>query len=133
MANHEMPLPIRLWVEALRSGKYRQTTQCLHDRDGYCCLGVLCEVAIDNGVKVKVSEGGGTTLYGGQEEKLPESVQEWAGLHDNLGYTNGFESIFINSDPYDNLVKANDSGVAFASIADAIETQWPKLVKEETK
>jgi hypothetical protein len=34
------------WVEALRSGEYKQTTGELHDRatDSYCCLGVLCRV-----------------------------------------------------------------------------------------
>ena len=36
----------KAWVEALRSGKFRQTRQQLKSRNGaYCCLGVLCEVA----------------------------------------------------------------------------------------
>lgn len=33
------------WVEALRSGKYTQTTGTLRSRDGHCCIGVLAEVA----------------------------------------------------------------------------------------
>lgn len=33
------------WLKALRSGKYRQTTQCLKRRNNYCCLGVLATVA----------------------------------------------------------------------------------------
>ncbi|UQD69243.1 hypothetical protein JEY40_24825 [Bradyrhizobium japonicum] len=34
------------WVEALRSGEYKQIPMELHDREGgYCCLGVLCTVA----------------------------------------------------------------------------------------
>lgn len=44
------------WVAALRSGKYKQTTGALYggtgniDTDGereygYCCLGVLCDIA----------------------------------------------------------------------------------------
>ena len=33
------------WVAALRSGDYGQTTGCLVDGRGHCCLGVLCEVA----------------------------------------------------------------------------------------
>jgi hypothetical protein len=34
------------WIEALRSGEYRQAQGSLHDQDngGYCCLGVLCKV-----------------------------------------------------------------------------------------
>lgn len=33
------------WVEALRSGKYKQGRSALRIDDTYCCLGVLCEVA----------------------------------------------------------------------------------------
>jgi hypothetical protein len=32
------------WVAALRSGNYKQTKVCLHNKEGYCCLGVLCDV-----------------------------------------------------------------------------------------
>lgn len=33
------------WVEALRSGKYKQGQGSLHnDEDEFCCLGVLCEI-----------------------------------------------------------------------------------------
>ena len=40
------------WAEALRSGKYKQGKIGLYNQetDGYCCLGVLCEVmAIPHG------------------------------------------------------------------------------------
>jgi hypothetical protein len=35
------------WVEALRSGEFKQAQGTLHDakHDSYCCLGVLCKVA----------------------------------------------------------------------------------------
>lgn len=33
------------WVEALRSGKYKQGKEALCFGDKYCCLGVLCEIA----------------------------------------------------------------------------------------
>lgn len=32
------------WLEALESGNYKQGKGYLKDKDGYCCLGVLCEV-----------------------------------------------------------------------------------------
>lgn len=33
------------WIEALRSGKFNQTTGVLKSNsDGYCCLGVICEI-----------------------------------------------------------------------------------------
>ena len=36
---------IRKWVEALRSGDFPQTTSTLADSDGYCCLGVACDIS----------------------------------------------------------------------------------------
>lgn len=51
------------WIEALESGKYRQTKKALHNTDGFCCLGVECEIS---GVyKERVSESG-HGYYGGQ-------------------------------------------------------------------
>lgn len=42
------------WVEALRSGKYRQTNGVLKTGNEHncrhCCLGVLCDIATTNGV-----------------------------------------------------------------------------------
>lgn len=33
------------WIDALRSGKYKQGKSYLKTKDGkYCCLGVLCEI-----------------------------------------------------------------------------------------
>lgn len=32
------------WIEALRSGKYKQAYGWLKCDEGYCCLGVLCEI-----------------------------------------------------------------------------------------
>jgi hypothetical protein len=31
------------WISDLRSGNYKQAQQSLRNREGYCCLGVLCE------------------------------------------------------------------------------------------
>lgn len=33
------------WVEALRSGRYKQCKSWLRDNDGFCCLGVLCDIS----------------------------------------------------------------------------------------
>ncbi len=33
------------WVEALRSGRYKQGRRKLRVGDEYCCLGVLCDIA----------------------------------------------------------------------------------------
>lgn len=44
---------LKLWVEALESGKYEQVSSVLRKKtDGqyaYCCLGVLCQLAENDG------------------------------------------------------------------------------------
>ena len=37
---------IRKWVEALRSGKYKQGKISLQNANGFCCLGVACDIFI---------------------------------------------------------------------------------------
>ena len=39
----------RKWIKALRSGKYRQIKDALEYKGGYCCLGVLRDVAKTGG------------------------------------------------------------------------------------
>jgi hypothetical protein len=34
------------WLAALRSGKYKQAKGTLQNENGYCCLGVACEILI---------------------------------------------------------------------------------------
>lgn len=46
------------WLTALRSGEYQQAEKVLRSEDdngraSYCCLGVLCELAMEDGVPVK--------------------------------------------------------------------------------
>lgn len=84
------------WLEALRSGRWPQTTGNLRilfeDPDyppvGLCCLGVLCEVAIESGFPLDRDEstpnagycatGEGASDY--RTTELPSSVAVWAGL-----------------------------------------------------
>lgn len=47
VSGKEYPLrELRKWQRALRSGKYKQTTYRLNDKNGFCCLGVGCKVLI---------------------------------------------------------------------------------------
>lgn len=67
----------RLWVEALESGKFRQTTEKLSRKDKgrwkHCCLGVACELS---GVK-REDTSYGTREYDYSDEELPAFVAEW--------------------------------------------------------
>lgn len=42
------PNMLATWAEALRNGGYAQTTEALCDNGGYCCLGVLIDVAFED-------------------------------------------------------------------------------------
>lgn len=127
-----MSTPIEQWVEALRSGKYKQGRNYLHTEDSgehhFCCLGVLCEIARENGVDVPVETirtghpndpgGPGTVYLYGQSRSsggLPDEVQNWVGLGTNLGNT-------YTPDVY-SLSSRNDNGTPFDEIADIIESR----------
>lgn len=42
------------WVAALESGNYTQIQTALHTDNGFCCLGVLCDVVKPNAWKPKL-------------------------------------------------------------------------------
>lgn len=110
----------KLWVEALRSPKYKQVQGMLKDGRKFCCLGVLCDISKLG--KWGKRDNGGFTPYRIDAEfdsdtELPERVWEWAGLPDSLGST-----VSINGKRLD-LASHNDAGRTFAEIADAIEAQ----------
>lgn len=80
------------WLEALRSGEYKQGKRTLRriEADGgysYCCLGVLCDLAVKEGVIEPPKVAGTRTEYGnfeanlsewGSTGALPSKVVEWA-------------------------------------------------------
>jgi hypothetical protein len=110
------------WVAALRSGKYRQGQSSLAEGGKYCCLGVLCEVALENRLPLNVEDNVSTygdpwRAYDGESSFLPKRVYEWATLKKGRGPLR---------DDFDlpggtNLVEANDTGKTFEEIADLIE------------
>lgn len=116
------------WVEALRSGKYEQGTGSLTTGSGrYCCLGVLCDLAVaDGAIKpptlVEGVEGLGDVMaYGpkAQTEHLPRVVQRWAGLDQDSPEVHD-----PDGDCWQELVELNDNvGLNFHEIADLIEAQ----------
>lgn len=132
-----------LWLKALRSGEYKQGTgQLVEVLDSgvrrYCCLGVLCDVAVKNGLELVVNEDEDGVTYDRQGALLPRRVVDWAELRDALnsigarfrldeledGATGAEFAIYVDPDgtgsPED-LAGLNDSGNSFLKIADLIE------------
>jgi citrate lyase alpha subunit len=74
------------WISALESGSYAQTTGRLADSGGFCCLGVLCEIAEQDQVVIKRQTLGHDTYVSKINESdndyvvLPQAVVNWSGL-----------------------------------------------------
>lgn len=122
----------RRWVKALRSGQYRKTTGNLvtsqNGKDSFCCLGVLCDLAVRAGVIAPPeSNDFGYLMYGGGSYDLPVPVRVWAGLTSSSGTFD--EKIRRQY----SLVNLNDDvkGFTFKKIADVIEREPEGLVVNE--
>lgn len=125
------------WVRRLRSEEYLQTQGRLREvgdhgqPDSYCCLGVLCEYAVDAGVippAVASPWLGGSMQYGDQSDTstsdLPDTVKRWADLDNpevSINYPGNDEADV--ADYYDLATVNDDLGYDFNKIADLIEAQ----------
>jgi hypothetical protein len=116
-----------LWVNALRSGDYEQTTEALRTKSGFCCLGVLCDIVSDrlntnwklvthdDGfiTKLTYSFGNSDDPLSNVNEYLPSIVAEYVELEPNPSCHTNTAKIY--------LTELNDSGSTFSDIADIIE------------
>lgn len=108
------------WIAALRSGEYKQGRQQLYNGDGYCCLGVLCELAVKDGA---------IRAYDKEKETLlPMFLKEWAGvdpLVEDISQSSETFGLSLTVQPegqhYQSLAALNDKGASFEQIADWLE------------
>lgn len=114
----------KMWVKALRSGKYKQGKGMLKSKDGeYCCLGVACDLyrKTFNVQLVMIN----TQVLRGDCGK----VKKWLGLADEAGAMRDMNSLTeLNDNTY------GGPEFTFSKIADIIESE-PKglFVKKEKK
>lgn len=109
---------VRRWVKNLESGLYKQGRERLvkagKDFDRFCCLGVLCDMA----VRAKVIPAptrprvGDAYCYKNNTQVLSPAVMRWAGLKDDTG---GHDT--------DSLAARNDDGLHFKTIAKIIRSK----------
>jgi hypothetical protein len=118
------------WITALRSGDYEQGRSVLRQDDLFCCLGVLCDLAVKANVIAARKNSDGVWFYGRDwDETLPEQVMEWAGISPSrdVGTSTGVPRVVVIPDDGDQpedigLASLNDEYKwSFARIADAIE------------
>lgn len=117
------------WVKALRSGKYKQATQQLRTSSGYCCLGVLCDIAPKT-IKLShefMDEDADSRVISGDTLESQPDVQDWAGLEGPCGnFPPDIKPKGVNVE-VDTLADLNDRGWSFRRIATFIEKNWKKL------
>jgi len=116
---------VEKWTAALRSGKYEQIQGNLHrDNEGYCCLGVACEVAIESGVELEKNESWGAEIvYDGCASILPEKMYRFLNINPEGIFQ---KPVVVDGKEYLALTQMNDSGVPFSVIADVIEEAFAK-------
>jgi hypothetical protein len=93
----------KLWIEALRSGKYKRGEGALRSEGKHCCLGVLCEL---RGVK-----------FNGAQEYPNKATQKWAGL------SSEDPEVEVEGMVCTSLAELNDAGWTFKRLANLIEKQ----------
>lgn len=110
------------WIRRLRSGEYQQGRGYLKREEAigktlYCCLGVLCEIFVENGEIKSTRDRAGWYLFGSYYfQAVPEIVQEKVGL------CNGSGSSRYGIEYGRELSELNDRGHSFHEIATELET-----------
>jgi hypothetical protein len=102
------------WEDSMLSGLFPQGTDALNDHGYYCCLGVLCETAIELGMPVERYEHEGDCegfcSYGVKGENRDMSM-----------LTDGLLELFdMSKDDANRLAKANDGGTKFKEIVNMV-------------
>ena len=133
---------IERWVEALESGRYQQTTGTLHrlkdapaephyyraaKSAGMCCLGVLCDLAVqDRVIPPPVEIVDDLMAYAGRDDLLPLEVQRWAGL---TSESPSLTYLALDDETEHGALAAelnDEMGFTFAQIAEAIRRTYLK-------
>lgn len=110
------------WVEALRSGKYKQGKFKLKRNDQYCCLGVLCDIVKGSLGKdwENIRDVGKGESFCNVTTLLPWEVANLAQIDVNP-YVEGVPLIKHNDSGEWNQGGVTNTAKTFAEIADLIE------------
>lgn len=104
------------WAEALESGEYQQAKEFLCQRNGFCCLGVACEV-FEIPSEIVSPENEAEMLVEKEESRLLRSYEG------SVGYPpeSLLERIPLSATTVATLINLNDeSGWTFGQIAELV-------------
>ena len=108
------PIVKQKWVDALRSGEYKQGSTILRSLNNeFCCLGVLCDIYQKEHGDLSIDSREYYYRYNGHNSLLPQKVGLWANIDEVGRYK-------LNN----TLVADNDNGKTFEEIADIIEEHF---------
>ncbi len=112
------------WLKALRSGEYKQAFAVLKSTDGFCCLGVLCDIYLKEKSQKWQHKPFCPDGFFIEEcsASLPHKIMEWSGIESSLAHY-----IVDRCNPERttiSLSNLNDNGVGFKEIADTIERHF---------
>ena len=114
------------WLEALRSGEYKQTTSTLMNptTNGYCCLGVLCDLYAKEVGGSFDSDGFFRDKKGNMGDGTPpDDVIKWAEMRDENPSVSGKYSKMVDNEDNISIAELNDEGKRFKTIANIIEKE----------
>lgn len=126
------------WIAELESGKWEQTNGflALDDTNKRCCLGVLCDIAVEDGIVQRdvTRDSFGvakTVVYRGFEKDsvgttavLPEEVMVWADIDSDNGSYDTSETKNSKRPRSEALSQDNDLGKSFQDIANIIREKF---------
>lgn len=114
------------WLTKLRDPEARQTREDLKNDEGQCCLGLLCDIAVEDGIidpPVAWSRGNVTVYaYAGSMQVPPAGIIDWAGLFGTYHFGDSKSDANQLIDMNDGtLGRRNKDRLTFPQIADMIE------------
>jgi len=93
----------KLWVEALKSGEYRQGLETLKAGNFFCCLGVLCDLHAKETGNNWSSER--RSRYFRESVGLPHEVIVWAEISHCDPIIGGYSATSLNDEEKKSFVQ----------------------------
>lgn len=101
------------WVQALRSGKYKQCRETLFDGVGYCCLGVACKITGNRPKGLTIEKG---------TNGIPDLITGQGNSHYSADYNPIVERLAsLNDGTKHSIFNPKGKQYSFSQIADYIE------------